>query len=84
MREHGIGDWRELVRRSQEDVEWFWDAAVRHLGIEFFRPYDRVLDDSRGPQWPRWFAGGTVNLAHNCVDRHARTAPGRADRKSVV
>ena len=30
-----------------------------------------MLDASRGPAWPRWFAGGTVNLTHNCVDRHA-------------
>jgi acetyl-CoA synthetase len=81
MREHGIADWHELVRRSQDDVEWFWDAAIRHLDIEFFTPYDRVLDDARGPQWPRWFTGGTVNLAHNCVDRHAGAAP---ERPAVV
>ena len=76
MREHGIGDWRELIRRSQDDIEWFWDAAVRFLGIEFFDPYHRVLDTSAGIEWPRWFSGGTVNLTHNCVDRHpgGRTA----------
>ena len=39
MREHGIGDWRELHRRSVEDIGWFWDAVVTHLGIEFFQPY---------------------------------------------
>ena len=27
--------------------------------------------------WTRWFCGGTVNLAHNCVDRHARDTPER-------
>ena len=81
MREHGIDDWRELRRRSAEDTEWFWDAAVRHLGIEFFTPYERVLDTSRGPEWATWFGGGTINLTHNCVDRHARTAP---DRVAVI
>ena len=53
MREHGIDSWRELIRRSQDDIEWFWDAVVRHLGIEFFTPYEQVLDTSRGPAWPR-------------------------------
>jgi acetyl-CoA synthetase len=77
MREHGIADWRELLRRSQDDVEWFWDAVVRHLGIEFSTPYDRVLDESAGPAWPRWFTGGRVNLTANCVDRHAAAAPER-------
>src|SRR5579885_3374964 len=77
MREHGIAGWRELLRRSQDDVEWFWDAVVRHLGIEFSTPYDRVLDESGGPAWPRWFTGGRVNLTANCVDRHAAAAPER-------
>src|SRR5438874_3528948 len=77
VRELGIDDWRELHRRAQDDIGWFWDAVVRHLGIEFFAPYTRVYDDSDGPMWTRWFVDGTVNLTHNCVDRHARAAPER-------
>lgn len=72
MREHDIEDYRTLVERSQEDIEWFWAAAIEDLGIEFFEPYDAVVDTSRGPEWPRWFTGAKVNLAHNCVGRHAR------------
>jgi acetyl-CoA synthetase len=78
MREHGIADWRELIRRSQDDIEWFWDAAVRFLGIEFSTPYGRVLDTSRGVAWSTWFSGGALNLTFNCVDRHP------ADRPAVV
>src|ERR687892_468635 len=48
MRAHGIETYEELVARSQEDVEWFWDAVVKDLGIGFFRPYERVLDTSDG------------------------------------
>jgi acetyl-CoA synthetase len=55
---------------------------VRHLGIEFFTPYTSVYDDSNGPEWTTWFGGGTVNLTHNCVDRHA-DGPGR-DRPAVI
>jgi acetyl-CoA synthetase len=71
MRRHKIGDFHELVARSQDDIEWYWNAAIDDLGIDFFKPYERVLDDSRGPQWPTWFVGGTINLTYNCVDRHA-------------
>jgi acetyl-CoA synthetase len=77
MRAHGISSYEELVRRSREDVEWFWDAVVRDLGIEFYQPYDRVLDTSRGIPWATWFGGGTINLAHNCVDRWAASTPDR-------
>src|SRR5439155_18930499 len=75
MRAHGIGSYEELVKRSQDDIEWFWDAVVKDLGLEFFEPYSRVLDSSGGIPWSTWFAGGTVNLAHNCVDRWAERTP---------
>ncbi|MGH2779124.1 MAG: AMP-binding protein, partial [Actinomycetota bacterium] len=76
MRRHEIDDFHELVERSQNDIEWFWNAAVDDLGIDFFKPYESVLDDSGGPQWPKWFVGGTINLTYNCVDRHAHSARG--------
>jgi acetyl-CoA synthetase len=75
MRAHGIESYEELVKRSQDDIEWFWDAVVQDLGIEFSKPYERVLDDSRGIEWTTWFGGGEINLAHNCVDRWARRTP---------
>ncbi len=76
MRRHGIEDYRDLVRRSQEDIEWFWSAVIEDLDIRFSRPYDRLLDVSDGPQWPRWFEGGRVNLTYNCVDKHAHSERG--------
>jgi len=75
MHAHGIGSYQELVRRSRDDVEWFWDAVVKDLGIRFARPYDRVLDTSDGIPWARWFVGGTSNLALTCVDRWAEETP---------
>jgi acetyl-CoA synthetase len=75
MRAHGIGSYEELVKRSQDDIEWFWNAVVDDLGIEFFEPYRRVLDTSDGIPWAKWFVGGRINLAHNCVDRWAERIP---------
>jgi acetyl-CoA synthetase len=64
MRAHGIATEEELVERSTSDVEWFWDAAIRDLGLEFYEPYASILDTSRGVEWATWFGGGSVNLAH--------------------
>src|SRR5437764_4172172 len=75
MGTHGIGSYEELVKRSQDDIEWFWDAVVRDLGIEFSTPYERVLDSSKGIEWTEWFTGGDINLAHNCVDRWSERTP---------
>ena len=82
MKRHGIAGYRELVARSTADIEWFWNAVVEDLGIEFYRPFDQLLDTSNGIPWSRWFVGGQVNLAHNCLDRHARSA--RRDHPAVI
>ncbi len=82
MKRHGIPDYPELIRRSTGDLTWFWSSVVDHLGLEFFEPYHTVLDDSRGIAWTRWFLGGKLNVAHNCVDRHAGGA-GR-DRVALI
>ena len=82
MRRHGIDSIDEFRRRAVEDMEWFWDAVVQDMGIEFTTPYARVLDDSAGIPWCKWFVGGRVNLTYNCVDRHAQGE--RADRVAIV
>src|SRR6476660_7167163 len=75
MRKHGFESYWELVARSREDPEWFWPAAIEDMGLEFSRPWDAVVDLSRGPEWATWFVGGKVNIAWNCVHRWAERRP---------
>ena len=75
MRAHGIDSYDGLVRRSQEDIAWFWDAVVKDLGIEFFTPYRSVVETPNGIPWAIWFPGGTINATHNCVDKNAAARP---------
>jgi acetyl-CoA synthetase len=72
MRRLGYEDYTAFQRRSAEDPDWFWPAVVEDLGLEFARPWERVVDTSRGPEWPTWFVGGRLNVAWNCVHRWAR------------
>ena len=74
MDRHGIARLEELLRRSTEDIEWFWTAVLQELGIEFYQPYERILDTSRGIAWPRWCFGGKLNIVHNCLDKWIGTA----------
>ncbi|MCO8268786.1 AMP-binding protein, partial [Haloferax sp. AB510] len=71
MHEYDIDDYNDLVETTNGDIEWFWDELVDYLDIEFYEVYDRVRDDSDGPQFSKWYPGGTMNVAHNVVDRHA-------------
>jgi len=70
MRKYGIKSYEELIQHSTDDLEWFWDAVIKDLKIEWFQPYEKVLDTSEGIQWAKWFLGGKTNIVHNCVDRH--------------
>ena len=72
----GAPDYRELHRISIEEPDRFWPALVDDLGLEFSRPWDSVLDTTRGPEWATWFDGGRLNLARCCLHRFA--GPGEA------
>ena len=75
MRRAGVANYHELVRRSYEEPDWFWPLCVEDVGLEFSRPWERVYDDSRGPEWTTWFVGGRINIARNCVHRWAERRP---------
>ncbi|MHB1065922.1 MAG: acetate--CoA ligase [Candidatus Nanopelagicales bacterium] len=52
---------------AEADRLAFWASQARHLSWE--RPFEQVLDWSGAP-FAKWFVGGTLNVAYNCVDRH--------------
>ena len=70
MDRHGIETFDELLRRADEDIEWFWDAAIKDLDVAFYREYDKVVDLSQGKPWARWWIGARMNIVHSCLDRH--------------
>ncbi|RMD98345.1 MAG: AMP-dependent synthetase, partial [Calditrichaeota bacterium] len=74
MEQEGISDYEALYRRSITDLEWFWDAILRDLDIQFYHPYEKVVDLQDGPQFPRWCVGGQMNIIHNCLDKWQTTA----------
>ncbi len=67
----GFTDRESFLRFSREHPEQFWDEMMREMGVEWFVPYERVLEAPDGPEWARWFVGGRLNIAHNCLDRWA-------------
>jgi acetyl-CoA synthetase len=69
MDRHGITSAAELYEKSIADPEWFWQAVLEALQIEFYEPYRAVVDLSRGIEWARWCVGGKMNIIHNCLDK---------------
>jgi len=65
-----VKDWGEVAGRAREDLEGFWAKEAEEL--EWYRRWDKVLDDSQKPFY-KWFPGGQCNIVHNALDRHQRT-----------
>ena len=55
-----------LLARAAEDPEGFWAGEAATL--QWDAPWDTVLRWT--PPHARWFEGGRLNAAVNCVDRH--------------
>ncbi len=68
----------EVYRRAEEDPTAYWENWAREL--DWVRPWDRVLEWE--PPYAKWFVGGRLNVAHNCLDRHL--AGQRADKQALV
>ena len=59
---------RGIYERAARDFEGFWSEQAERL--DWFERWHTVLqwDDAR--KSARWFDGGKLNVAYNCLDRH--------------
>lgn len=80
---YGVSTIAELRAAATADIAKFWQLVVDDLSIPFAAPYDKVLDDSAGIEWTKWFTGGQINMTAVCVDRWADD-PETAGRDAVV
>jgi acetyl-CoA synthetase len=64
---------RDLYDEAAEDRQAFWAEQARRLS--WAEPFTQVLDWSEAP-FARWFVGGRLNVAYNCVDRHVEDGYG--------
>jgi acetyl-CoA synthetase len=73
MQRLGFRDREAFLSFSSEQPERFWPEILQEMKVEWFEPFTKVLDASRGVEWTQWFSGGRLNTAHNCLDRWAGT-----------
>ena len=68
-----MSKYQEAYDESINNPEKFWGEAAK--GIHWYKPYTRVLDDSKKPFY-RWFVGGELNTCYNAIDRHVDSGNG--------
>jgi acetyl-CoA synthetase len=64
-------EYDRLRHEATDDPVAFWEDRAREL-VEWYKPWDKVLDDSDAPFY-RWFVGAETNIVHNALDRHVKT-----------
>ena len=62
-----------LHKQAADDFEGFW--AEQAEALDWAEKWDQVLDWSEPPH-AKWFVGGKLNVAYNCVDRHVEAGNG--------
>ncbi len=63
-------EYRELYRRAEENPEAFWGDLAK-TELSWFQPFATTLEWN--PPAAKWFNGGKINAAYNCLDRHLKT-----------
>ncbi len=71
----------EMYRQSVDDPEGFW--AEQGKRIDWFTPYTKIKDTSfdKPNVHVKWFYDGSLNAAHNCLDRHLAA---RGDQIAII
>ena len=73
-----LEEYERLYKESVEQPEKFWGDVANEL--HWFKPWDKVLEWNA--PWAKWFEGGQINLAYNCLDRHVQS--GRANKTALL
>ncbi len=63
----------DTYAEADEDRIAFWGKQAER--IDWAEPFDEVLDWSN-PPFAKWYVGGKLNAAYNCVDRHVENGKG--------
>lgn len=69
-------EYNRLQDFAKKDYEGFWDGYAKDK-IDWITPYTKVLDESKAP-FVRWFEGGKLNVAAQCIDRHLDSRKNKA------
>ncbi len=68
-----------IYDRAEADPEGFWAGAAGSL--DWFKPWDKVLEWNFSEPKNNWFIGGKLNITENCLDRHLAE---RGDQTAIL
>jgi acetyl-CoA synthetase len=73
FRENSLLSDPAVYEQAARDPQAWWATQAEEL--DWFTPWERVLDESEPPFY-KWFVGGKINASYNCLDRHVDAGRG--------
>jgi acetyl-CoA synthetase len=71
--------YQKMYNESVQDPEGFWAKQAERL--HWNRKWDKVMDVNYHEAEIKWFEGGQINVAYNCLDRHLEE---RGDQVAII
>jgi acetyl-CoA synthetase len=81
MDQLGIKSYSELVKKSTEDISWWWRTCENKLEINWANAYSKVFDSSSGIENTVWFPGGELNATQTILDQKLKK---KGDSKAFI
>ncbi len=74
--------YKTLYKQSIDEPEIFWAEQAKQF-LSWSKPWNKVMDYSfdANDLYIKWFQGGTLNVAYNCIDRHLET---KGDHTAII
>ncbi len=74
--------YKTLYKQSIDDPETFWGEQAKEF-LSWSKPWDKVMDYSfdTSDLYIKWFEGGKLNVAYNCIDRHLES---KGDQVAII
>jgi len=68
MRELNLNSYKELHAWSAENRAEFWNLMIQKLGIRFKQLFTKIVDLSRGAEYPQWLVDAKFNIVDSCFN----------------
>lgn len=73
-----LDEYKQIYGYSIKNPEKFWADKAEQL--DWFKKWDTVLRNDNG--FYKWFEGGYLNVAYNCLDRHIKN--GKKNNTAII
>ena len=69
-------EYKKLVNKFENDYTGTWGEYAKDK-IDWIKPFNTILDENEAPNY-KWFVGGQMNVADQCISRHLSTKKNKA------